>query len=150
VRRRRLREPFVYFVDECLGRHIVPKALRGSIDDGERVETRPPGTLDLDWIPAANAGGWVCLTKDRALRRRPNELSALLSGAFAVFLIGEARGEVHAERLVRALPVMRRALRSRDVPLIARIEDDGGITILYEDGKRLEPPRRLKLKARDR
>lgn len=51
--RRRLREPFVYFVDECLGRHVVPDALRAAVDADERVEQRPQGTLDLEWIPDA-------------------------------------------------------------------------------------------------
>jgi hypothetical protein len=75
VRRHRLPEPFVVFVDECLGRNVVPDALRGAITEGERVEVRAQGTLDLDWIPAADAGGWVCFTKDHELRRRPNELA---------------------------------------------------------------------------
>jgi hypothetical protein len=62
VRRHRLREPFVYFVDECLGRHVVPDALRQAVDEGERVEVLPQGTADVDWIPLAHAGGWVCLS----------------------------------------------------------------------------------------
>ena|GEM_PF-1237716 len=148
MRRRRLPEPFVFFVDECLGRHVVPDALRDAVEPDERVELRAQGTLDLDWIPAADAGGWVCFTKDHALRRRPNELAALLAGSLAVFLIGEASGREHALRIVRALPVVRRVLRSRDIPLIARIEDDGGVSILYEAGTRLESARRIKPKAR--
>jgi hypothetical protein len=103
VRRRRLREPFVYFVDECLGRHVVPDGLRGALGAGEAVVTRPKGTLDLDWIPQANAGGWVCFTKDRALSKRPNELSALLGTSFATFMLGEATGEIHAARIVLAM-----------------------------------------------
>jgi hypothetical protein len=146
VRRHRLPEPFVFFVDECLGRHVVPDALREAINEGERVELRAQGTLDLDWIPAADAGGWVCFTKDHELRRRPNELAALLRGTFAVFLLGEASGREHAVRVARALPVVRRVLRARDVPLIARIEADGGVSVLYEAGRRLDPPRRVKPK----
>jgi hypothetical protein len=146
VRRHRLREPFVYFVDECLGRHVVPDALRQAVGEGERVEVLPQGTADVDWIPLAHAGGWVCLTKDRALRRRPNELSALLSAALAVFVVGEARGEAQAARIVLALPTIRRAVRSRDVPLIARVDDDGGVTLTYEGGKQLMPPRKMKPK----
>jgi hypothetical protein len=42
-------------------------------------------------------------------------------------LLGEASGLEHAARVVRALPIVRRVLRSRDVPLIARIEADGVI-----------------------
>jgi hypothetical protein len=146
VRRRRLREPFVYFVDECLGRHVVPDALRQALQEGERVEVLPQGTADVDWIPLAHRGGWVCLTKDRALRRRPNELSALLSAELAVFVVGEARGEAQAARIVLALATIRRALRSRDVPLIARVDNDGGVTVLYEGGRQLSPPRRMKPK----
>lgn len=146
MRRHRLPEPFVFFVDECLGRHVVPDALREAINEGERVELRAQGTLDLDWIPAADAGGWVCFTKDHELRRRPNELAALLRGTFAVFLLGEASGREHAVRVARALPVVRRVLRARDVPLIARIEADGGVSVLYEAGRRLDPPRRVKPK----
>ena len=147
MRRRRLPEPFVFFIDECLGRHVVPDALRDAVAADERVETCAQGTPDLDWIPAA--GAWACFTKDHALRRRPNELAALLAGSFAVFLVGEASGQEHAKRIVRALPVVRRVLRSRDVPLIARIEAEGVVAILYEGGQRLEPPRRIKPKSRD-
>lgn len=148
--RRRLPEPFVYFVDECLGRHVVPDALRAAVTEHERVEQRPQGTLDLEWIPEAARGNWVCFTKDRALRRRPNERAALLHGAFATFLVGEAKGEEHARRIVGALPVVRRILRSRDVPLVGRIEADGAVTILYEGGEPLEPPRKVKPKAHER
>jgi hypothetical protein len=147
VRHRRLREPFVYFVDECLGRHVVPDGLRKAVAEGERVVTRPKGTLDLDWIPEADTQGWVCITKDRALKKRPNELAALLGSAFATFMLGEATGEIHAARVVAALPVIRRILRVRDVPLVARIEEDAGVSVLYEGGKRLEPPRRMKRRA---
>jgi hypothetical protein len=84
VRRRRLREPFIYFVDEYLGRHVVPDALRQAVREGERVQVLPQGTLDLDWIPLAHRGGWACLTKDHALRRRPNELLALLAAGLEV------------------------------------------------------------------
>jgi hypothetical protein len=147
VRRRRLREPFVYFVDECLGRHVVPDALREAAQEGERVEVLPQGTADVDWIPLAHQGGWVCLTKDRALRRRPNELSALLAAELAVFVVGEARGEAQAARIVLALSSIRRALRSRDVPLIARVDEDGGVTVTYEGGKQLSPPRKIKPKV---
>jgi hypothetical protein len=149
VRRPRLPEPFVFFVDECLGRHIIPDALRLAIDERERVELRAQGTSDLDWIPTADAGGWVCFTKDHKLRHRPNERAALLSGRLAVFLLGEASGREHAAWVVAALPVVRRVLRSRDVPLIARVEADGGVVILFEGGRRLNPARRVKPKGRD-
>ena len=80
------------------------------------------------------------------MRRRPNELSALLAAELAVFVVGEARGEAQAALIVLALPTLRRALRSRDVPLIARVDDDGGVTLAYEGAKQLTPPRKMKPK----
>ena len=145
--RRRLHEPFVFFVDECLGRHVVPDALRTAIERSERVEMLPQGTQDSDWLPEAGAKGWVCFSKDRRLSRAPNELAALLSAGTAVFMLGEATGPEHATRIVEALPVIRRVLRVRDAPLIARLELDGSITILYERGTKLSRPRRVAPKA---
>src|SRR5689334_2714370 len=76
VRHRRLPEPFTFFVDECLGRHIVTRALGGALLDGEHIVTRPQGTMDEAWLPEAGER-WICLTKDHALKRRPNELDAI-------------------------------------------------------------------------
>jgi hypothetical protein len=73
-----------------------------------------------------------------------------LSGSFATFLLGEAKGEEHARRIVLALPVVRRILHSRDVPLIARIEADSSVTILYQGGEKLDKPRRVKPKKHER
>ncbi|MFO0567117.1 MAG: hypothetical protein U0263_15720 [Polyangiaceae bacterium] len=150
MRRRKLREPFVFFVDECLGRRIVPDALRAAKEQAERVETLPQGTLDVDWLPKAGNAGWVCFTKDRRLSRAPNELAALLSAGIAVFMLGYGSGPEHASRIVRALPVVRRVLRSRKVPLIARIDPDLSISVLYEGGVKITPPRRMTPKASER
>ena len=150
MRRRRLPEPFVYFVDECLGRHVVPDALKAALEASERLVVMPQGTLDPDWIPLADKGGWTCFTKDRALSRMPNERRALLGANAAIFMVGEASGPVHADRIVRSLPVLRRILRVHDVPLMARIEADGVIVLLYERGERLPTPRRVRPKIRER
>lgn len=148
--RRKLPEPFVFFVDECLGRHVVPDALRASIHESERVETLPQGTPDVQWLQKAGSSGWVCFTKDRRLSRAPNELAALLMADTAVFILGDGSGPEHGRRIVNALPVVRRVLRSRKIPLIARLEANGGLTVLYEGAKKLAAPRRVSPKAGER
>lgn len=148
--RRKLREPFVFFVDECLGRRVVPDALRAEIEEAERIEMLPQGTPDTEWLPKAGNAGWVCFTKDRRLSRAPNELAALLSAGIAVFMLGDGSGPEHASRIVSALPVVRRVLRSRKVPLIARIDPDLTINVLYEGGVKITPPRRVTPKASER
>jgi hypothetical protein len=149
VRRRRLPEPFVFFVDECLGRHVVPLALEGALLEGEHVEKRPAGTMDEAWLPEAGER-WICLTKDHALKRRPNELEAIRRAGAGIFLLGEASGEAQTQRILVALPVVRRVARTHDLAFIARIEDGGKILVLYEAGEQLATPKRLRPKANER
>ncbi len=145
VRRLKLLEPFTFFIDECLGRKTIWRALNAPnvLQSGERLSMLPQGTLDPKWIPLASAERWVCLTKDRQLRYRPNELEAILAAEIAVLVVGDASGAEMASRIVTALPTVRRVLRVRGLPLIARIEPDRLVTVLYEDGKKLKSPRRV-------
>ena len=149
MRHRRLREPFTFFVDECLGRHQVPAALQGALIDGEALVTRPQGTTDEAWLVEAGER-WVCLTKDHALKRRPNELAAICRAGAAVFMLSDASGEEQVRRILAALPVVRRVARTHDLAVIARIEDEGRILVLYEAGEPLATPKRLRPKANER
>jgi hypothetical protein len=149
VRRRRLPEPFTFFVDECLGAHAVHDALAALLETGERIETRPKGTTDEAWLPEAGER-WICLTKDRQLKRRPNEIEAILRVGAGVFILGDASGAEHARRITEALPVLRRVARTHDLAFIARVEPEGKILVLYEAGKKLEPPVRIRPKVKER
>lgn len=149
MQHRRLPEPFTFFVDECLGRHVVREAVAAALLDGEQVTTRPQGTEDEAWLPVAGER-WVCLTRDRALMRRPNELAAICRVGAAIFMLGNARGEEQARIVVAALPVVRRVARTHDLAIIARIELDGCITVFFEGGKRLHTPKRVRPKIHER
>ena len=146
--RRRLPEPFVFYVDECLGRHVVPDAIRGALQGQESVLTLPQGTLDEAWLPEAGER-WICLTKDAALRRRPHELEAICRVGAAIVLLGEASGPEQARRVVTAMPLLRRVARNTDLAFIVRLEHDIRITVLYEAGEQLARSRTLRLKPGD-
>jgi hypothetical protein len=147
-RKAKLPEPFVFFVDESLGRTVVREALEKALEKGERVELPTPGTPDEVWLPDVGAKGWICLSKDRRLTTTPNELAAIINCGVALVTIGEANGAEHARRLVEALPTIRRAGRSAGLAFIARVEADGGISLRYEEGKKLATARRMKGKGR--
>lgn len=146
--RRRLREPFTFFVDECLGAELVPSALRAGVTSGERVvvhrEVFPQGVDDETWITTIAAEGWVAITKDARLRHRPNELAAILGAGAAVIMISDGKGEEMARTLASALPGIRRALRVHEVPCVARAERSGSVYVTYSGGEQLRPPRVLK------
>jgi hypothetical protein len=145
VPRRKLREPFTFFVDECLGAEVVPAALRAAAQHDETIivhrDRFPQGVDDEVWIREIAREGWVALTKDARLRYRPNEREAILRAEAAVMMVGDGKGEDLARTLCTALPAIRRALRVHDVPCIGRVDKSGAVYILCADGKPLHPPR---------
>jgi hypothetical protein len=79
-----------YYVDaDTLGLAHILTELRPDVtfpgDSGGTVgrQTRPQcpitstAVLDVDWIPVVAAEGWVIITRDRAIQRRPHELRAV-------------------------------------------------------------------------
>jgi hypothetical protein len=95
-----------FFVDRSLGKSIV-EGLRAagltvlSMADvyGEERAQRLP---DEVWLRDAGEKGWVVLTKDDAIRRRPAERDAMIAAAVRVFCLTTAqlRGAEQTERFV--------------------------------------------------
>lgn len=90
-----------------------------------REDRFPAGVKDEDWLPVAGREGWTVLTKDRRIRTRRNELSALmLSGVGAFVLVSSKRpmtGADQAELLVEMLPRLLKIALEQTRPFIARI-----------------------------
>ncbi len=95
-----------FFLDRALGRHLVPGALR---DAGLTVRTmveefgeREQSVSDVEWLNHAGQQGWVVLTKDRRIRRRPAERQVILDSGVRAFVLsrGDLTGQQQAERFV--------------------------------------------------
>jgi len=113
----KLREPFVFLTDRCLGRYEVPDAVRAALAREERLERLDdhyaPNAADAVWITEVGAKGWVVLTKDSAMRSNPLEVMAMLSARTAVFIFGNANvgAKQIAGAFTTALPRIRTAVR---------------------------------------
>jgi hypothetical protein len=88
----------VFFTDRDLGRRIFPDRLR---EGGLRVEVHfdhfAPAAADTEWLPVVAARGWVVLSNDQKIMRRPLEREAVrISGATLIVLVG---GQVPAPEL---------------------------------------------------
>jgi PIN like domain len=130
-------KPPEFFVDRSLGKSIV-EGLRAvgltvhSMADvyGEKQAQRLP---DETWLRDAGKNGWIVLTKDDAIRRRPAERDALTDAAARVFCLTNRnlRGAEQSQRFVlNRHRILRRARKSG--PYIYGV---------YEKGlKRLWPP----------
>jgi hypothetical protein len=94
-----------FFIDRSLGRRAVPDALRAcglvvhTMADvyGEQIGQ---GLKDETWLHDVGQRGWVVLMKDDAIRRRPLERDALITGGIRAFCLANAqlRGEEQARR----------------------------------------------------
>jgi hypothetical protein len=129
----------VFCIDEALGRRVVPDALRAA---GVRVELlidhHPRGTADATWLPDVGRRGWIVLTKDKNMRRRPAEQLAIVRNGVRAFSLtsGDLSGPEMAEAFVRAMPGMRRLVRRHPGPFIASVTRSGLVAVVYPPASR--------------
>lgn len=112
-------ESVEFFIDRSLGKSIA----EGLRDFGLVIHTmasvygekRAQGLADEIWLRDVGARGWVVLTKDDAIRRRPAERDALIDASVRVFCLTAAqlRG---AEQLARFAENRERILRRARQP----------------------------------
>lgn len=84
-----------FFVDRSLGKSIAEglRAVGLTVHTMASVygEQAAQGQPDEVWLRDAGANGWIVLTKDDAIRRRPAEREALVEAGVRVFCLTNAR-----------------------------------------------------------
>ncbi|HET9226129.1 MAG TPA: hypothetical protein VFR31_05650 [Thermoanaerobaculia bacterium] len=123
----------VFFVDADLSDSIFHETLaRAGIRFERHDDHFAQGTDDWDWLAKAGRQGWVVLSHNKRIRIESAQTDRLMeAGVRAFMLIGHAGpnppGEHSvftrslAENVVRTLPVIRRFLRRRPAPWIAKL-----------------------------
>jgi hypothetical protein len=120
-------------VDRCLGRVDVATALRVA---GARAEVHDdhfaPNCEDETWLPQVGARGWIVLTRDKYIRRRPRERRALEDARVAAFVLTASRinGSEMAAAFVAALSRIERIAVNYTRPLIATVSRSGSVAIV--------------------
>jgi len=98
--------PPEFFVDRCLGRHMIAAALRGagwSVRTlGEVYGAREATVPDDEWLERCARENWIVLTKDKRIRRRPAEIEAVRAHGARVFVLssGNLTAAEQAQRFV--------------------------------------------------
>jgi predicted nuclease of predicted toxin-antitoxin system len=111
----------ILYIDRCLGK-AVAAALRAA---GAEVRVHDdhfaPAAKDEDWIPQVAGWGWVVLTKDNNIRRRPGEREAVLLSTARVITLssGNMRGADRAALFVSRLADLEQLAVSRQPPFVA-------------------------------
>jgi len=90
------------------------------------------GVTDQDWLIGLSAHDWVVLTKDKNIRRRPNEFEAFAAAGLRVFVITATNltGEENGRILVKALPKILRLCKNYRPPFVAGITRMSEVTLL--------------------
>lgn len=121
-------EPLTYFIDRDLGIHDVPAALRA---EGAIVELHrdhfPDDAEDVEWISFAAERGWVILTQDRNIQRRPHERAAVIAAGARYFCVsgGARRSEETAAMVAVQFRWIDGLARAMDPPIVARVTKSG-------------------------
>ena len=135
-RRRRKRPPTdaafhlpTFYIDESASQHYVPDALRThevKVKRRRDVFPEQPWVEDVVWLAHCGRYQWVAITKDHGIRHRANEIAMVRNAKVRMFVIGRAEltGQQQAELLVRALPAIRRWVKTQPAPFIVRIGAD--------------------------
>lgn len=115
---------FTLFINRDLWRRRLDAALREADITFVAHRTLFAGeTPDVEWIAEAGRRGWIVVTRDQEIRRRPNELAAVRAARihlFALTLGNLSAGET-AKLCVDAWPAVQRAVIRPPAPAIFSI-----------------------------
>jgi hypothetical protein len=85
---RRPRDGLVYYLDANLdGPELVGRLRDGGMPCEPHRAHFAPDAADADWIPAIAARGWVIVTRDFAIKRRPVEREAWTAARATIVMI---------------------------------------------------------------
>lgn len=129
----------ILFVDEGMGRYVVPEAIRAAGVQAEAHRDHfPQGTPDAVWIEEVTKRGWVIVGKDKGHRFEPLEMLAIQRSGARLFTLasGKRSGAENADAIVKALRAMERFDATQRPPYIARITRGGTVEAIYTPGRR--------------
>lgn len=88
-----------------------------------------PACPDEEWMAAAGHEHWIVLTRDQAIRRKPNELKAFRDAKLIMFALasGNASAEDTARLVVELYPKLLRKAQSIKPPAMFSVTLAGGI-----------------------
>jgi predicted nuclease of predicted toxin-antitoxin system len=127
--------PLIFFLDRSIGKHMVAEALRHA---GVQVEVHddhfPPNAHDVEWLPSVGEREWIVLTRDKRIRYRSQERTALIQARVRAFVLsgGNLSGPAMADACVQALPTMRRFVARYEAPFIACVTQTGSVSLLLK------------------
>lgn len=129
-----------FFVDRSIGGRILVEAVSQAGHHVIAHDSIFPQTADDEhWIQYAVEQNLIFITKDKMIRKRPNELAALRAASLRVIVLvsGDTRMADYAQKLVVALPVIETLLNRTPPPVLIRFTSTGDAAVIPADPIRL-------------
>jgi PIN like domain len=88
---------------------------------------------DVDWLPVVGKNGWIVITRDKNIRRKPNELQAFKENNVLAIVLSsgsssQASAADTAELLLRLLPKLMRKIQASKPPQMLTVTVLGTIS----------------------
>jgi len=111
------------FLDWSLGDRILADSLRArGLTVHVHSDHFPPDAHDAEWLREVGRRRWVVLTKDKMIRYRETEITALRTAKVQAVVLtsGSLRATEMAAAFLKAIPKMRRVLKKAKGALLQR------------------------------
>ena len=127
-------ERYTFLVERSLGKRVAHALQEHGFTIVLFAEQFPDETPDEVWIARAAEEGWVVLTKDSEVRRRPNELLAIKTSGLRLFTLtrGTWTSDEMSAAFIAAARRIVKVLKQHNGPFIVRITRAGQVSKLYE------------------
>lgn len=120
----------VLFIDRDLWSHKLDEALRhAGVPFEAHRDHFADDVPDPQWLRAVGQRGWAVVTRDKAIRRRPNELAAVRQARMHVFALtsGKLSAADSVEAVLAAWPQIQQAVAETEPPMLWSIARDGSV-----------------------
>lgn len=122
--------PVTLFIDRDAWSRRLDELLRAAdIPFVAHRELFAPDARDEDWIAEVGLRGWVIVTRDQNIRRRPNELAAVRQAKVHLFALtsGNLSASETATVIAEAWPAIQRAVLTTPAPALWSVTRGGDV-----------------------
>lgn len=119
------------FIDRCAWSRRLGDALRdAAIPFIVHDDKFAKNCADVDWLPVVGREGWIVITRDKNIRRKPNELQAFRDAKVIAFALasGNASADDTARLVVSLYPKFLRKVRGAKPPVMFSVTLAGTIS----------------------
>ena len=84
-----------FFFDEGIGQNLSDGLLHFGKNVEHVLDKFPAGTEDVEWLPYVGENKLILVTKDKGIKRKPNEKALLLQYNIVAFYLGGSEKSGH-------------------------------------------------------